>query len=210
MHHREANWKNALPQHLRFLNGHTNYCTTLLLKGKRLFSGSYDETIRVWDIETGEEKKCLGVPKAVSCLDFLAEEEVFAVGFHDLGYVWFLLFPPFINMLYSRVHLFSSLTFEPLQTLQGHLYGIKAIALSSKYLVSAGADKALVCWDWRKGEKIVKFGQQTNLNIGVQILRPASTRGIDEVGERIVSVTIDGVVRVFSISKHLFARTIAS
>ena len=42
--------------------------------GKRLISGSYDETIRFWDIETGEMKKCLQVKKPVSCVDFLAEE----------------------------------------------------------------------------------------------------------------------------------------
>ena len=69
LHHREANFKNALPQRIRFLCGHTNYCTTLLLRGeyrpdsletlteettgKRLISGSYDETIRFWDVETG-------------------------------------------------------------------------------------------------------------------------------------------------------------
>lgn len=184
LHHREANWKNALPQHIRFLNGHTKFCTTLLLKDKRLISGSYDETIRIWDIETGVEKRCLNVGKAVSCIE--AEGEVLAVGFHDMG----------------RVHLFSSLTFEPLQQLQGHLYGIKAIALSSTYLVSAGADKALVCWRWRSGEKIVRFGQQTNVNIGVQILSAGSANRIGEnEGERFASVTIDGIVRVFSISE---------
>ena len=95
LHHRESNFKNALPQSIRFLNGHTNYCTTLLLRGmnvlllyhrlirtpligKRLISGSYDETIRFWDIETGEMKKCLQVKKPVSCVDFLAEEGVFS------------------------------------------------------------------------------------------------------------------------------------
>lgn len=45
-----------------------------LIVGKRLISGSYDETIRFWDIETGEMKKCLQVKKPVSCVDFLAEE----------------------------------------------------------------------------------------------------------------------------------------
>lgn len=186
LHHRESNWKNAVPQHIRFLNGHTKFCTRLLLRGKRLISGSYDETIRIWDIETGEEKKCLQVQKAVSCLDFLAEEEVFAVGFHDVG----------------RVHLYSSVTFNPLQQLQGHLYGIRSVALSPKHLISAGADKALVAWDWRNGEKIVKFGQQTNQNIGVQILRATTPRLAEEVGERFVSVTIDGIVRVFSIKRR--------
>ncbi|KAF5370917.1 hypothetical protein D9615_009798 [Tricholomella constricta] len=182
LHHRESNFRNALPQTLRFLHGHTNFCTTLLLRGKRLISGSYDETIRFWDIETGEMKKCLQVKKPVSCVDFLAEEEVFVVGFHDVG----------------RVHLFSSLTFTPLQQLAGHLNGIRAVALSSKNLVSAGADKALVCWDWRAGTKIVRFGQQTTINIGVQII----AGGNSEEGERVVGVTIDGIVRVFSIKRR--------
>lgn len=103
-----------------------------------------------------------------------------------------------LNFIISRVHLFSSLTFTPLQQLAGHLNGIRAVALSSKNLVSAGADKALVCWDWRAGTKVVRFGQQTTVNIGVQILGAASP----EEGERVVSVTIDGIVRVFSISEY--------
>jgi len=202
LHHRESNFYHALPQSIRFLTGHTNFCTTLLLRGKRLISGSYDETIRFWDIETGEMKKCLQVKKPVSCVDFLMEEEVFVVGFHDVGFVHLLLI-----LLYGyshhlrRVHLFSSVTFAPLQQLAGHLNGIRAVALSSKNLVSAGADKALVCWDWRAGTKIVRFGQQTTIAIGVQLI----ASGSKEEGERVVSVTIDGIVRVFSIRKHFFS-----
>ncbi|KAJ8584677.1 hypothetical protein M405DRAFT_845010, partial [Rhizopogon salebrosus TDB-379] len=83
---------------------------------------------------------------------------VFVVGFRDVG----------------RVHLISSVTSTPLQQLAGHLNGIRAVALSSKNLVSAGADKALVCRDWRAGTKIVRFGQQTTINIGVQIVKGGS------------------------------------
>ena len=72
--------------------------------------------------------------------------------------------------------------------------------MSSRNLVSAGADKALVCWDWRAGSKIVRFGQQTTINIGVQIVGSGGQGGEGE-GERVVSVTIDGIVRVFSISE---------
>ncbi|QRV76359.1 F-box/WD repeat-containing protein pof1 [Ceratobasidium sp. AG-Ba] len=177
LHHRERNWETGQVQSIRFLKGHTGFCTTLLLKGNRLISGSYDETIRVWDVRSGEERKCLKV-KAISCLDFLPDEEVLVAGFHDVG----------------RVQVFSTVTWAPIQTLQGHLYGIRAVALSPKYLVSAGADKAIVCWDWRAGQKIVRFGQQTNLNIGVQI--------VDEVEGRIVGITIDGIVRTFSIPRR--------
>lgn len=66
--------------------------------------------------------------------------------------------------------------------------------------MSAGADKALVCWDWRAGSKIVRFGQQTTINIGVSIVGQVGR----EEGERVVSVTIDGIVRVFSISEFVF------
>ena len=99
-----------------------------------------------------------------------------------------------------RVHLYSSLTFTPLQQLAGHLNGIRAVALSSRNLVSAGADKALVCWDWRAGTKIVRFGQQTTVNVGVQIVAAGATDPA-ACGERVVSVTIDGIVRVFSIGE---------
>ncbi|KAJ8582076.1 hypothetical protein M405DRAFT_937958 [Rhizopogon salebrosus TDB-379] len=84
----------------------------------------------------------------------LVEEGVFVVVLHDVG----------------RVQLFS-VTFTPLQQLAGHLNGIRAAALSSKNLMSAGADKALVCWDRRARTKIVRFGQQTTINIGVQIVK---------------------------------------
>ena len=75
--------------------------------------------------------------------------------------------------------------------------------MSSRNLVSAGADKALVCWDWRAGSKIVRFGQQTTINIGVQIVGQGGGGGQGGEGERVVSVTIDGIVRVFSISEFL-------
>ncbi|KAF5390921.1 hypothetical protein D9757_004054 [Collybiopsis confluens] len=220
--HLQKNLKEGLAQSVLFLHGHTNHVTTLTLRGRRLISGSYDESIRFWQLpekgvgvgmsraamegaaggseikprkgevektegvkevlKAAECKKVLKVGKVVSCVDWLIEEEVFVVGFHDVG----------------RVHLFSSLTYTPLQQLSGHLNGIRAVALSSKNLVSAGADKALVCWDWRAGTKIVRFGQQMTVNIGVQLIAGATK----EEGERVVSVTIDGVVRVFSIQRR--------
>ncbi|KAG6860348.1 hypothetical protein C0995_012417 [Termitomyces sp. Mi166 len=191
LHHRESNFHHALPQTIRFLTGHTNFCTTLLLRGKRLISGSYDETIRFWDVETGEMKRCLGVKKPrFLWLDSTTSGKL--ATFPSLNQTRKVSLPT------SRVHLFSSLTFTPLQQLAGHLNGIRAVALSSKNLVSAGADKALVCWDWRLGTKIVRFGQQTTINIGVQIVRGWN----EEEGERVVGVTIDGVVRVFSIKRR--------
>jgi hypothetical protein len=47
------------------------------------------------------------------------------------------------------------------------------------------------------GQRTVRFGQQTTVNIGVQLISGGSA----EEGERVVSVTIDGIVRVFSIRR---------
>jgi pyrimidine and pyridine-specific 5'-nucleotidase len=64
--------------------------------------------------------------------------------------------------------------------------------------VSAGAHKALVCWNWRGGTKIIRFAQHTTINVGVQIVKGESEMG----GERVVGVTVDGLVRVFSTSGY--------
>lgn len=58
-------------------------------------------------------------------------------------------------------------------------------------MVSVGSDKAIVVWDWRTGNKIVRFGQQTNVNVGMRLL-----------DGYIITATVDGVIRTFSIAKR--------
>jgi pyrimidine and pyridine-specific 5'-nucleotidase len=77
---REGNFRNGTPQALRFLTpAHTTFTTTLLLRARKLISGSYDGTIRFWDVPTGELLRCLEVGKPVSCVDYLAGEGEFSV-----------------------------------------------------------------------------------------------------------------------------------
>ena len=52
-------------------------------------------------MKTGEEKKCLRVGKVVSCVDCLVDEEVFVVGFHDVGFV--LFFPSLFGFLFFLI-----------------------------------------------------------------------------------------------------------
>lgn len=66
---------------MAFLEGHTGFVTVLMLKGRRLVSGSYDESIRFWQLPAegggggvAECKKVLRVGKVVSCLDWLIDE----------------------------------------------------------------------------------------------------------------------------------------
>ena len=68
------------------------------------------------------------------------------------------------------------------------------MAINEQYLVSVGQDKAICVWHYRSGERVVRFGQQSNVSLGVCL--------VDE--DKLVAVTIDGVIRSFSMrSKKL-------
>jgi F-box/WD-40 domain protein 7 len=46
-------WDINSPHDLKFtLTGHTNYVTRLIIRDGKLFSGSWDCTIQVWDLDT--------------------------------------------------------------------------------------------------------------------------------------------------------------
>jgi WD40 repeat protein len=62
--------------------------------------------------------------------------------------------------------------------------------MNDKYLVSAGVDKVLMVWDHETGEKIARFGQQPNISAGLHL-----------VHNKLISITIDGVVRSYDIGK---------
>ncbi|KAN0060795.1 hypothetical protein ACQY0O_007454 [Thecaphora frezii] len=172
---RERNWGKGIAQRIDLFEGHTGFVTSIKLKGRKtLVTGSYDETIRVWDLSTGVCKKVLKA-KAIACLDFLLDEGILCAGLYDSG----------------RVMVWDMKTGELLQTLSGHNRGIRNVALNQDYLVSVGQDKAIVVWDWKTGTKIVRFGQQSNVSLGVQL--------VDK--DKLVAVTVDGVIRCFSIRR---------
>ncbi|TIA93154.1 hypothetical protein E3P99_00242 [Wallemia hederae] len=175
LHFRERNWRTGQAQSIRFMRGHTGYVTSMQLKGGTLVTGSYDQTLRIWDMESAECTSILQA-KAISCLDYLPRHKVLAAGYFDVG----------------RVCLWSTLTNQQLQMLQGHNKGIRAVACNDEFLVSAGQDKALVVWNWRNGNRIARFGQQTNVSIGVQLIDT----------DKFIAVTVDSIVRCFSITKR--------
>lgn len=65
-----TNWKYGRST-LKVLNGHTNGVMCIQFDDNILVSGSYDCTIKIWDIETGEELRTLrGHALGVRCLQF--------------------------------------------------------------------------------------------------------------------------------------------
>jgi pyrimidine and pyridine-specific 5'-nucleotidase len=64
-------------------------------------------------------------------------------------------------------------------------------SINAQWMISVGSDKAIVVWDWRSGNKVVRFGQQTNVCVGMNLL-----------DNFVITATVDGVIRTFSIQKR--------
>lgn len=58
--------------------GHTGYVACLKIKGKRAFSGSWDTTVRSWNLEAGKPMHVFkGHKNIVNCID-VTETDVFS------------------------------------------------------------------------------------------------------------------------------------
>ncbi|KAH7343344.1 cell division control protein 4 [Rhizoctonia solani] len=124
---------NHNPYHVRLLSGHTHAVRALAAHGRTLISGSYDTTVRVWDIVTGECKWTLD-------------------GHSQKGPMYSVVLDPQRNRAMSgsmdgTVRIWSLATGQALHTLTGHSSVVSFLGLSPTHLVSAAADSTLRIWD---------------------------------------------------------------
>jgi pyrimidine and pyridine-specific 5'-nucleotidase len=177
LYRRERNWTQGLAQSGQLHPGHTSSVTAMRLRGETLVTGSYDGTIRVWTLGSSGHMSCRSTIKAekLACLDFAGGERqgVIAAGLYDSG----------------RVLVFDIKSGQLMQTLSGHNKGVRNIAVNKDHLVSVGQDKTICVWDWRSGERVARFGQQSNVALGVSLVGQ----------DGLVAVSIDGIIRTFSI-----------
>jgi WD40 repeat protein len=126
----------------RELLGHTSSVDSLVLSpdGKRLYSGSVDSTIKVWDLEAGKETLTLrGRAGGVTSLALSPDGKRLFSGSGDAIKVWNLE------------------TGKEILSLRGHTGWVTSLALSSdgKRLCSAGGvdDKTIKVWDLEAGKE---------------------------------------------------------
>lgn len=124
------------PYFVRILSGHTHSVRSIAAHGDTLVSGSYDATVRVWRISTGE---------ALHVLHGHAQKVYSVVLDHKRNRC-------ISGSMDSFVKIWDLDTGTCLHTLEGHTLLVGLLDLRDERLVSAAADSTLRIWDPENGK----------------------------------------------------------
>ncbi|KAI9019497.1 quinon protein alcohol dehydrogenase-like superfamily [Phycomyces nitens] len=131
----ERNWRQNKFQG-RVLRGHTDgvMCVQFCDAAGILMTGSYDKTIRVWNMETGELIRVLtGHARCVRALQF--DEAKLVTGAMD-----------------NTLKIWNWHTGQCIRTLQGHTGGVLSLHFDSRILASGSTDHTIRVWNFEAGE----------------------------------------------------------
>jgi len=137
---------------VRTLRGHTNWIGRIAWSpdGRLVASPSYDETIRLWDVETGKElRRFEGHQESVRSVVFSPDGARLASGSAD-----------------QTVRLWDVGTGKEIRRFEGDQDGVLSVAFSSdgERLASGSEDDAVRLWDVGTGKEIRRFeGHQSGV-----------------------------------------------
>jgi WD40 repeat protein len=130
---------------LRTLSGHSDWIQAVAVTadGKRVISGSNDKTVKVWNLETGEEQLTLsGHSSWVQAVAVTADGKRVISGSND-----------------NTVKVWNLETGEEQLTLSGHSGYVLAVAVTAdgKRVISGSNDNTVKVWNLETGEEIATF-----------------------------------------------------
>jgi len=164
------------PALIRTLSGHTDgvYGCPISPAGDFIVSASGDQTLKVWDARTGEERRTLRGHKNMvnGCAISPAGDFIVSASWDNTLKVW------------------DTRTGEERRTLSGHTDGVYgcAISPSGDYIVSASTDQTLKVWDAHTGEEWRTLRGHTGRVNGC---------AISPSGDYIVSASTDRTLKVW-------------
>ena len=165
------------------LRGHTGSVRGVsVLPDGKIVSGSYDDTVRVWDTATGELVQTLeGHGGTVMCVSVLPDGKIVSGSYDKTVRVW------------------DTATGELVQTLEGHHERVMGVAiLPDGKIVSGSFDKTVRVWDTATGELVQTLEGHTGEVVGVAILPDG----------KIVSGSFDKTVRVWDTATGELVQTL--
>ena len=168
------------------LEGHTERVNDIAFSpdGKQIISGSRDNTVRLWDTETGLLIHTLeGHTRAVYAIAFSPDGKQILSGSRD-----------------STVRLWDTESGQTLHTLQGHTKGVSVIAFSrdGKQILSGSRDSTVRLWDTETGLLIHILEGHTDDVDGIAFSRD---------GKQILSGSRDSTVRLWDTETGLLIHT---
>jgi WD40 repeat protein len=128
-------WNTMTWTSIQRYTNHTNWVFSLdQIDKDTMVSGSYDNTIQIWKISTGETLKIINVSAVVNVV------RVFSIEYKQVicGNVG----------KSSNLQIFSYNTSELIRILNGHTSTVNSIEiLSEQFMASGGGDKSVIIWD---------------------------------------------------------------
>lgn len=124
-----TNWKYGRCS-TKIFRGHTNGVMCLQFDETVLITGSYDSTVKVWDIETGEELRTLrGHTSGIRCLQFDETGKLVTGSMDNTTKVW------------------NWRTGQCVRTFQSHTGGVISVHFDKQFVASGSMDQTIRVWD---------------------------------------------------------------
>jgi F-box and WD-40 domain protein MET30 len=202
----EKNWRKGRYV-VRTLHGHEDGVMCLqfaenlaYLPYPVLISGSYDHTVRVWNMDTGAQVRCMrGHTRAIRALQF--DEIKLITGSMD-----------------RTLRVWNWRTGECIRTLEGHSEGVVALAYDAHILVSGSVDTTVRVWNFLNGDSFTLRGHRDWVNAVLlwddkSKLDDPNAASVDDgrnpiipAGKMLFSASDDGTVRLWDLAQRVCVR----
>jgi WD40 repeat protein len=154
-------------------------CLSFTPDGAKLVSGSFDKTIKLWQLDTGKVLYTLGDRlKGVFALAVSPDGNFLASGSWD-----------------EKIELWNLETGTLVRNLSHHQASVRSLAITpdSRTLISGSFDRAIVLWSLPAGEVVTKIVDR----------EPIAAIALSADGTFLVSTGDDGIVKIWSLSSGL-------
>ncbi|KAI9313979.1 quinon protein alcohol dehydrogenase-like superfamily [Dichotomocladium elegans] len=178
----ERNWRRN-NYNVRILQGHTDgvMCVQFCDTNNVVMTGSYDKTIRVWSLETGEElRRMEGHRQCVRALQF--DNCKLVTGAMD-----------------NTLKIWDWHSGRCIRTLEGHTGGVLSLHFDSRLLASGSTDHTIRVWDFRAGACCTLTGHNEWVNC---------VRICSHDNNLLVSASDDSTIKVWDLQSKACIQTL--
>jgi len=135
------------------LAGHSDKVNAVAITsdGKKAVSGSADKTLKVWDIENGEEICTLiGHKKSVNSVAITADGRIAISGSAD-----------------KTLKVWDIENGKEIYTISGHQKSVLSVAIAADSKRAVSTDGTLKVWDIENGKEVCSFNDKPNVSMGI-------------------------------------------